>query len=89
MEEGGRGRIEGDVALILMVEDGCSKLWSDAAVIQTGVGGASGRGPSSDVSLLGAIISSEMTSGLNGKTPVFSNTFLINSGVSVLMCASP
>ena len=57
--------------------------------VRTGVGGASGRGASSDVSLLGAIISGEITSGLNGMTPVFSNAFRISSGVSVLMCASP
>ena len=57
--------------------------------MRMGVGGASGSGPSSDVSLLRAIISGEIMPGLNGETPVFSNAFRINPGVRVLMCALP
>ena len=59
------------------------------AAAQTGVEGKSGSGPSSDVSLLGAIISGETTMGLNGKTPGFSNTFRISPSMSVLICATP
>ena len=53
-----------------MVGGGCNRVWSDEAAMQTGVGGTIGRGSSSDVSLLGAVISGEMASGLNEKTPV-------------------
>lgn len=73
-------RIAESLSLLLCCYD--DNFLRRSATILTGDDGVIGRWPSHDVSLLGAIIFSVMTSLLTGQTPVFRKAVRIRFGVS-------
>ena len=67
----------------------CNTCSSQFAAVWTGVDGVNGRWPFCEVSLLGAIISIDMTLGSNGQIPVFLNAFCTSAGLNTQMWTTP
>ncbi|KAJ7923560.1 hypothetical protein B0H13DRAFT_1979520 [Mycena leptocephala] len=63
--------------------------YSMSVITRTGVIGATGRWPRTEVSRLGAIIAGVTTSRLNGHRPVFSKAALMFASVKARTCARP